>query len=151
MTREQMKEYLKLFLPIAISVIFYNVTASQFVEWMSTTMGIAFFVPIVVEHLKAQFGFEGKEWKFIITAKAARWVTWGLCLISIALSHYIGWGFQSMALLPLFGNVLIAGFFANGYYKYEWVQKALAIITDNLDKLKELIEKAKEEKAKQEE
>jgi hypothetical protein len=144
MKRNQIKELIRLLLPPAIAAIVGGITASQFVEWMATTMGIATLVPILVEFIKTNWDITGKIWKvWFVKAKAARWITWGLCLVGILLSYSVGWGFQNVDVLSLLGNVLIAGFFANGYYKYDWVQRALAVLTNNIEKLKELTEKNK--------
>jgi hypothetical protein len=148
MKREQIRELARLLIAPAIAAFFGVFTAAQFIEWMATAFGIATLVPIIVEQLKVMYDLEGKVWKilFIKKVKAARFLTWTFCIVGIVLSHWLGWGFQNIGIWSLVWNGLICLFIANGYYKLTWVQVALAKLTENLEKLKELIpEKPQEE------
>lgn len=140
--KADVKSWIRLALPPLAAFTIGGFTASQFIEWMATTMGVATLVPIVVEFVKLKFDLSGKDWKVLfLKAKAARFITWGLCIVAIVISHYVGWGFQNISILSILFNMLVAGFVANGYYKYEWVQLLLAKVTDNLEKIKALKEK----------
>jgi hypothetical protein len=150
------KEWIYLILPPAIAGLFGVFTASQFIEWMATASGLGTLIPIMVEFIKNRLNLSGLVWsiplpftkKKLITGKAARFITWGLAFMLVPVSHYLGYGFQSLSIWALIWNAFVVAFLANGYYKIAEVQLWLAKVTDNMDKIKAILEKLKNKEAK---
>jgi hypothetical protein len=132
------KEWIKLMLPIAVSVVIGVVTQSQFVEGLATLAGVVFLVPVFVEYLKEKFDLSGKKWLF--GWAASRWVSWGLSIGLVVLSWAVGFGFETMGIWKALVYGVAVGLVSNGYFTLEQIQLILAIVFEREDKVNRINE-----------
>ena len=139
-------EFLKLIIIPLLSLLTGIASQDQFVEWLSSIVGIITAVPIIVEWLKVWRGFADKKFWGIYVA---RWATYGVAIVLVYLSWILRLGFEELTLsLWTIIKLLIAGLiigFASSYawFKVEWVQLALARLFDRIDKIQKLEEAKK--------
>lgn len=141
MEKEQLKALLKT-LAIPVIMLLAGIgTSSTWLEWLASVVGIITVVPLLVEAAKVQFELSGKKWWFM---SASRWLTFGFSIILVYVSYYLDFGIQLWLLdlgLPVIGwlQLLVFGFMigltANGWFKIEWIEYALAIIFKREEKI----------------
>ncbi len=139
----KINELLKLIIVPMMALMTGIASQDQFIEWLSSIVGIVTAVPIIVEWMKVTWNFSDKKfWRFYI----AQWATFGVSIAMVYLSWLLRYGFTDLTLsfltlLKLLIAGLLIGFAAsNSWFKIEWVQLALARLFDRLDKVKKLEE-----------
>ena len=130
------KEWIRLALPVAVSLFLGIVTQNQFIEGLATLAGIVTLVPIFVEWAKTQWNLSGKKWLF--GWAASRWISWLLSIGFVVLSWAVGFGFGAMPWYKALTFGVGAGLVSNGYFTLEQIQTMLAIVFGRTDKLQTL-------------
>ena len=129
---EKLKALLISLMPPVLAFLIAGLTADQVVENMSTFGGIVFLVPILAEAAKVQWNLSGTTWFWNI--KVMKVITWGLSLILVATSWFVGWAFEGFTYIMIIGYGIGAGLVTNEYFSLATVKLILAAIFNNRNK-----------------
>lgn len=116
---EQLKSFLKLLLPPALSALVAGFSPNEVVANFATLTGIFTMVPIFVEPIKTFFKTEG--W-------ITRIISWLVSFALVYLSFWLGWGFTDYTTFSLILTGFLLGVASNGWFTIEQVKMLLSIM-----------------------